>query len=346
MVKFFLSVKVQTGIQPLRGLRYQHVAAKLYPSGFLGPLIMIKPFARLAGILSIAAVLTAAAVPAMAQTSDGRYYDKGGTSYDSQYYRFTPPGGDLSLTRPENGKPGEFTLHITLDGYGRAGCAKLGNLAYETIFEDPELAIKPKMVTVDFRNLPKAPEYQCDQRTKYTGAAIPLSTATLKDHQITQLVFETSDHIDHYDLTMDDHSVTLSPTIRQLPSDMRYVPMHLDNVKNPLKLWFYPKNTVILQVASAKPGLDVAQEVDSLARSQGLEPLTGILPDFTSPLEDPYSFYYVDKSKKSALTKQPGIKDGILFGEISLPATVYSPQGGNSANINVKVFAHTPGLYE
>jgi hypothetical protein len=267
----------------------------------------------------------------------------------------------VSLARPAKGKEGDFIIRMT-DLFGHSGCPKIGEVPYQTDFQDTILNVQTGHFKVDFNNLPLHPEYECSGKTVYPAANIPLSVGMLKEKGTSKIRFQTNvqsaypgmasddydiSEPDYFDVVYGDHFIQLSPEKPQIVDIPRYLPnVTMDNVKNPLKLWFYPKGTVILRASGAPKGADLRAALDSLARAHSLVPLDSIIKDFTSPIDDPDSFYYVDKSKKQFLANKEGIKDGIPLDVIHMPATVYGADGDESTEQPIQVFAHTPYSYE
>jgi hypothetical protein len=265
----------------------------------------------------------------------------------------------VSLARPEKGKDGDFILHLS-GRYGMSGCPKISELPYKTEFQDNYLDIGAGHYSIDMDDLPLHPEYECSGHSVYPAANIPLSLGLLKEHGTDQIRFQTDiqappgsngdydiSEADYFDIVYGEHYIQLVPQAPQVADEPSYVSSTVrSEVKNPLKLWFYPKGTVILRVSGAPKGADIRGALDSLARAHSLVPLDSVIKDFTSPIDDPDSFYYVDKSKKQFVAKKDGIRDGIPLDTISMPATVYGADGDESIEQPIQIFAHTPNAYE
>ena len=117
----------------------------------------------------------------------------------------------------------------------------------------------------------------------------------------------------------------------------------IDNVKNPLRLWFYPAGTILLyaHVADNDPK-QIKEKIHGLATGMGLTPLEDMYADFKTPLvRDDYS-YFVDKDGRYS----EKAVDGGKFGNISIEKMAYGLQGDVPATEQVPVFVREPGLYD
>jgi hypothetical protein len=242
-----------------------------------------------------------------------------------------------------------------------AGCPVVRELPYTTEFQDNVLNIGAGHFKVDYNNLPLHPEYECGGRAAYPTANVPLSLAMLKENGTEKIRFQTNiqseypgedseydiSEADYFNIVYGDHYIQLKAEKPQVVDEPSYQPsITMDHVKNPMKLWFYPKGTVILRASGAPKGADMKGAMDSIARAHSLVPLETVYKEFTSPIDDPDSFYYVDKSKKQYVAAKEGIKDGIPLDTITMPSTVYGAEGDETIERSVQIFAHTPNAYE
>lgn len=307
----------------------------------------IAPSARFVTAL-LAGLTLLSAAPASAQRikafDELPTHDSAGDAYNQKYYLVRPKSVAVSLAHAKGGRPDEFVLRMTATE-PNSGCPKLGQLAYEMNFQDIYMLASVSAYSVDLRDLPLAPQYQCAKGYQYPSAEIPLSVSTLKDNKTAYMRFQAGKKFDTYEVKLNDHSIQLYPSNTLGSLKPTYGAMQIANVKNPLKLWFYPEGTVILR-ASGTPEdtINLQEAMDSFASDNGLEPLKESIPEFRSPLEDKNSFYYVDKRK--SLSERPGIDKGIPVGEIPVPVTMFGLAGDETVHQQMKVFAHTPGAYE
>ncbi len=286
-----------------------------------------------------AALMTVFSLPAMAQMTD-----PDGTPYSTKYYRKKPDTMNISLARVPGGAWGDFVLRVVSD-YGMSGCPKISNIGYSSELQGGTVAVVIGDYSLDMRDLPSAPQYQCASRQFYPTAEIPLNATALASNNINQVRFEIpGPRFEVYDLKQGDDYVQLTPGPLLSPRPKIH-PLQNEYVKNSLKLWLYPEKTVILKVGGVDDTVtDVKKAVQELAESKGMTPLESVIKDFKSPLADPNSFYYVDN--RSAVTGDAKAMDGVQVGTVSVSSVVQTIDGGQTVNRTVAVFAHTPGAYE
>ncbi len=270
--------------------------------------------------------------------------DQDGTPYSSKYYRQNVGVLTLSLQRPVSGEgdPGDFVLRLAGE-YGVSGCPKISPLSYSMEMQGGTVVVKLGDYTVDLRNLPQAPEYQCPRVPRYPSAEMVLNARMLAADGVNQVRFESPGRFDYYDIKQGEGFIQLVPGPLQTPKS-KIRPLQSDYTKNALKLWFYPSGTLVLKVDGSDDDGSLAKAVADFAAQQKLVPLETVLKGFTSPLADPYSFYYVDQS--NTLSHQPGIENGVSVGTINLSTKVEGYDGEETVNRPVTVVAHTPGANE
>ncbi len=257
----------------------------------------------------------------------------------------------VSLSRPPESvkpkaKPGDFILRMT-SRYGQSSCYKFSKIGYKVEYQDIYLNIGATVFKIDARDMPLHPEYECNMQTVYPSAEVPLNVDEMKKNGVEQIRFQDDGETDYYDVIYGDHYIEIKEQPPKVTTEPRYQPVYnFGNVKKPLRVWLYPAGTVILRASGVPHGIDIRGRLDALAGEKHLAPLENVIKGFTSPIDDTDSFYYVDTSKKRQLLKEDGIKDGIPFGVVTIPATVYGADGEESIERPIQVFAHTPGAYE
>ena len=267
-----------------------------------------------------------------------------GNSYSNKYYQKHPTGILIALKRADGLAPRQFILSLSAKD-AVTGCARLGNLGFESAFSDIYLNIKIDAYTVDMRNPTATPPAGCDRRYQVPKAEIILSLDDLAAHKTQHIRFKTGMFTDNFVVDLGDNSIQISPAQNGTTSEFsRYQPQKIPHVKNPLSLWFYPEGTLILYAPDAPGGLNLRPYMDELAAQSGLVPLESALPGFTPPVDTPYVFYYLDKEKRLAAT--PGIDGGVPAGKIMAQTKFYGLKGDELTPRTLNVMARTPGLYE
>ncbi len=297
----------------------------------------------LACAILAAAFLNTAPLRAQMPEMNNGFYDEKGEPYSSQYFRKTPNRVSLSLQRWPGLQPGKFILHLSTENTV-SGCPKLSDLAYETGFRAPYLDITIYDYVVDMRDHPGTKGSSCASGPRNPTADIVLDRDEMIAQGIKRVRFKLNDMADYYDVMIDRQHVWLKPGQSEIPVVQRFRPQKISMIGNPLVHWFYPDKTVILYVPGATGDMDVRDAVMTLAKSNDLEPLENVMPDFSSPVKRPNYYYFIEK--KAHLTKNVDIGSGLSVGTVPVEKTIYGLNGDEMAEGSVEVFANSPGLYE
>jgi len=221
------------------------------------------------------------------------------------------------------------------------GCPKFSNLSYEAKFTDIFLNITIDDYTVDLRDAPRNPHYECEQTYQIPQAEIILSRDELAAKNTQQIHFETGTPYENFDIELLEYKVRLIPSA---PSQI-YKALKLSHVVNTLTHWFYPEGTIILYLPEASSDNKKLEEaIADVAEKHGLVPLTSIYPDFRSPISTPYHYYYVDQIGKT-VSKIEKTGDGYLD-KIHIGIISYELEEDVPALKEMVVYAKKPGMYE
>ncbi|MCB9989486.1 MAG: hypothetical protein H6868_09190 [Rhodospirillales bacterium] len=255
-------------------------------------------------------------------------------------YTVTPNRLQIALLHNDGGEPGQFILKLAALN-AMNGCPKIGPISYTSEFKDIFLDIKIGDYQVDMADLPAAPHYGCNQEQSQPTASIVLSRDMLKENNTKTIRFDSGYSIEYYDVLLTDDAITLRRADKEYLLPSRIEEARVPAKKEPLSLWFYPENTVILYAPKAGKDQDISAQVEKLALSRGLVPLSSVMPDFTSPLIQSNYAYYVDKSGRFSKNK-----DGGLLGKIEMPVEIYGLEQNYIKMKDLEIFARRPGLYE
>lgn len=233
-----------------------------------------------------------------------------------------------------------FILRLSSQ-YAMTGCARTGKIPYTINFIASRMKIDAGEPVLRVQN---NLNQSCKKTSFYPSADIILSPAMLKEKGIETIEFGIANNITSYDIKVTENSVALAPSKDGPNTGSRYRPMPMDSIVDPMKLWFYPAGTVVLKAGVTDDTPNLSEQVAAVAASRGLVPLESVMPEFNSPLADPDSFYYVDKSGR--LSNQLGMEESVSVGTIDIPVTVYGAEENITTTHAVQVFAHSPGAYE
>ena len=300
-------------------------------------------------------LLLTAAVLMCANTAPVRAQDK--SSYDDLQIEL---GEDviwtnigISLLRDPALPPENFIINMSAAERYSTGCPPLKDMGFETEYKSHALEIKILKLTVDQSEFPY---YKCNGKSRNPKADVILNKKDLQDKGVKKIKIVDGSLIKTYEADITDEKIELSvdedceedKNNKNAPScqsaDITTIRMQsVNNVKNPLRLWFYPEGTLMLYAPGVKADpQQVKDKIRSFAIGMGLTPLEDIYPEFKSPLiRNEYS-YFVDKDSSHG----PAAVDGAELGNISIEKMAYGLNGDVPTTEQVKIFARKPGAYD
>lgn len=267
------------------------------------------------------------------------FYDPEGTPYSKDYFEDNFEGIRLALQHDPSRIPGQFNLHISVS-QPSTSCIKFSNPSYTTTMTAGTMEVVLGKRTVDKRNMPRYAHFECDLQTQESAADLPLSKELIRDNNISKIRFRGQGIIENYDVKLTDEFVQLTPSQNKDPALMRFTVREVTNLINPLRLWFYPENTVILTAEGAHDDVVLAGELKSLAQRLGLEPLETMMPNFKSPRKKPDGFYFVDTKGR-----YPNA-NGELLDYVQADVMKFGLEADEPAKENIAVFIRKPGQYD
>ncbi len=232
---------------------------------------------------------------------------------------YMPDKLNVGLLR-QNDPSGEAVLHLST-AVNLSGCPRVNPLRHDVQINDIYLDIVIKGYTIDFRDMPQAPQYACKQDAQYATADIPIDRTLIESNKIQKIRLRL-DHgrgSDDYAVILNTNTMELIPQTQTIFKPMR-APR---GGQLALTHWYYPENTIILSAPSTPRGVRNAAVIE-FARQSGLTDLAGLFPDFTPPGRQNDLHYYVDQA-------------GTLADKI--PAR-------DRVNLNNTIQARRPGSYE
>jgi len=253
-----------------------------------------------------------------------------------------PQRVEITLGRLPGMTEGQFAILMSASA-AMTGCAKFSDLPYEVRFKDIFMDVIVGNYTIDYRRAPNT-THNCGKSYKMPTAEIVVSRDDMVTHNVKKIRFQSVPYINTYEVEMDSDYIKLIPGENLGPDT--YQAKTVNTNLNPLLLWFYPDNTVMLYApqASAADKKIVRQKIDAFAQSRGLEPLNVSLPAFKSPLPVDNMYYYVDK--RNVIAQAQGIENGIPFGNIAMEKSIYGLQGDQIVQSALTIYAKKPGTYE
>lgn len=260
----------------------------------------------------------------------------------------------VSLLRDPKLPPENFIINLSTAERYTSGCPPLKDMGFDTEYKNDTLQIKILKLTI---NQSDFPYYKCNNKPRNPKADVVLNKKELQDRNIKKISILDGPLTKTYELALSDEKIELKIPKKvdknnknnknggsggaQQTSVIRM--QTIDNVKNPMRLWFYPAGTILLYapIADNDPK-QVKEKIRDLATGMGLTPLEDVYADFKTPLvRDDYS-YFVDKGGRfSGKTV-----DGEKFGNISIEKMAYGLEGDVPTTEQIPVFARKPGLYD
>jgi hypothetical protein len=242
----------------------------------------------------------------------------------------------ISVMKPENVLKDQFVIRIS----------PLNRVTYkfETEFKDVFLDVKILEMALDTSELPKNPQFECGQYVEEANIDIVVSKFDLKAHGTKYMRISSGPFMDFFEIRNAKHFVELIHADEMGPAQY-YIAQKRNNIRDTLKVWFYPENTYILYVPEfEKVKENIKEKVERLAKRKGFIPLVSKIPDFENPLYSENTYYFVDD--KGDYTKELGEHTGGFLDNIYTEMMVYKLEGDVSTLKPVPVYARKPVLYE
>ena len=289
-----------------------------------------------------------AGTPAYAQSTSGNptysgnkpaHYDPDGVPYDEKYFEEGYTGVSLALARDPALPPDQFRMNLSVSQAG-TGCMKLNNPGYSTKFISGTMEITMGARTTDERNMPQYAHFECNLAEQESAASIVLGKQLLQENGVKKIRFRAPGSIENFEVKMGDNYIQLLPANNRAPDTMRFKARKITDIANPLKLWFYPENTVILTAEGADKDVVLAGRIKEMAARFGLEPLETIIPSHKSTHRNINGFYFIDTKGQYKDAK------GDLLDYAQADIMKYGLDADEPAQKNVAVFIRKPGQYD
>ncbi len=272
-----------------------------------------------------------------------RKFDDNGEKFTSQYYPKTLSQGTIALLRDPILEPEQFVIKLTF-GESATGCFKVSDMGYDAEFIGNRLQIDTNEVYIDFRDQTNNPHFECDKTTKEPTASIIMSKAMLEENG-TEIIHIRSDTIENrFDIFMDEQHIKLLPATTDVYPTRYYKPQTLPGGKNALIHWFYPENTIVVYTPSVDMDAHIDDEIMAFGQAHNLKPLKTVYPTFTTPIQTPHYYYFVDEVGYFA--KKLNSEKGIEIGSVELTKKVYGLKGDEIKPYSSPVYAKLPGTYQ
>lgn len=212
------------------------------------------------------------------------------------------------------------------------GCANLKQPTYEATEQGQILMVKVGGPAVEMEKQPRYNQFDCAQKNNIVNLDLPLSRAKIEQTPIRKIAFRSANHTDYYAVEMRDGQLRLLPETQNA-----FHPVKTSDGTDALTHWFLPENTVVLYVPGATRTNDFSESVKKLAYTQGLIPLSDMVPGFTDNKKN--RLYFVDPSGFYAHSLDAQVKP-VFFGRI-----MNERKDGKEPNTQtLDVYARTPYL--
>lgn len=271
-----------------------------------------------------------------------RWYDDNGIPFDHKYYEMEASDITLALQRGSNLPAGHFVLFMSATN-SFASCIKITNPKYSTTFDESgTMTIAMGKFTIDARDMPRYPHYECNTAPQQAAVYVNLSQQLLQDNGVKKIKFKAGKSSENYLVKITDDYIQLTPETRRDPKDVsnRFRPLEVNGVATTMKHWFYPENTVILTAVGTAKDVTLESRLMELARSKGLTPLSETMPDHAHFRKQPDHYYFIDKQGRYKAG------NGELFDYIQADAMKFGLEADEPVKKNVAVFIRKPGQYD
>lgn len=262
-------------------------------------------------------------------------------------------GYTINFIHKDGTAPNEAVLRVSLP-LNLSGCYEV--LPPETTVKvtgsQAEIIVSDPVIKKD-----KTPQYGHNTCKKNTGTVVAdavLDRDLLIRKKVNMLRLKGSVGQEKYDLYVDTDRLVLYTKARDfLTNEDRRIDWHGDKLlfkpyvgtqtETPLTYWFYPENTVVLSVPTARADNDVSAEIKKFAQGRGMVALSSVIPDFEPPTQSTNKLYFVDQVGTLAQTLGPQLDN---VGTVTVGETFYGPNGPYQRPKKLEVMASTPGLMD
>lgn len=217
-----------------------------------------------------------------------------------------------------------------------SGCFNISMPKPETSFQGPMLWVNVGAPTITIDKTVRYAHIDCPQAPQAVQSDVVLNRDRLIENKVRRMTLKNDFGIDNYTVNLTDSKLELIPQ-----SSTLFKPNRQIKNKNPLVFWFYPENTVVLNVPQAKANDMISDDLNKLASAKGLINLSSVVKDFPQNDTPDKSFYFVDPS--GITTKSLSEGGSIHFGEVKTFETFYGPDGAYEQPKALAVFAKLPG---
>lgn len=250
----------------------------------------------------------------------------------------------ISVVKPENVLKDQFIIRFSPLNKMVTGCKGIETYKYETEFVDVFLDVKILEVALDRSKMPQNPHFECGEMIDDAKIDIIVSKFDLKANGTKFLRISSGPFMDFFEVVNGKNFVELIHA-EEMGHHQYYIAQKRDNIRDTLKVWFYPENTYILYVPEFKKVKeDLRGKVERLAKRKGFVPLNTKFHNFESPLYSENAYYFIDE--KGEFTKELGKNTGGFLDNIHTEMMVYKLEGDVSTLKPVPVYARKPVLYE
>lgn len=238
----------------------------------------------------------------------------------------------IELTQPPEAAEGEFFIRLSVP-MNVTGCAKMTKSESEKVVStrslrinviDPQLKSRGKDV-VRYGN------YECRPQTNDVSINIPVNRDELLANKIERITIQS----DKYGPVANFKIEVTQQTFDILTENEQ------GDVSRKQRIWFMPKDTVVLFAPHVKLGKDVSEMLLETGFSNGLVPLEDVIEGFTMPENVKNVRYFSDPSRKIRRQLQTA-DDMVSIGSISPTRTIYGADGAYEESYTVEVFARLP----
>lgn len=193
------------------------------------------------------------------------------------------------------------------------------------------IKVQPGDVTVD--KSVRYAHFQCNQGSNVAMADIKLNRDEILSNNVKTMRFSIDGGAtDTYNVSMVGNTLTITPK-----TSFAFKPFMGSPKSDPLSYNFYPENALILYAPSAPRGVDLSEQIASLAQSKGMNASN-------VGLKNESSAYFIDQSGVLANTLAP---DGNAFvGNVVAEQTFQGASGPYQQKSDIQVYARRPGLLD
>jgi hypothetical protein len=250
-------------------------------------------------------------------------------------------GGFLKTSFIRNPYDSESHFTLRLSNFGAvSGCAQLqrgegptgavnlnkDNTTIKYISDRMEVTLDvPELALKDYD--PRYTNYDCEGSHLIVYADVHLDRDSLINKNIMKFAVKTPD----VDFGVKDVDITKDRLI--LKSKNHNMP------ESWLTLWFFPKNTIKLNVSGVNSDINLIKEIRDFGIAHGLTPMEEVLKDYTLPHQANDYVYFVD-SKQIFLRELSVENNNKQVGEIGITKTYHGPNGPQERIKPLPIFAN------